>query len=936
MGQVRPAGTTGVLFMVMSLMAVSPPPAATRVALPASVTGRTLDGGLVGSSPFAGAPAVDTLTGDLLFQTSLSGGPAPQALLRIPAGSSTPGVLLAAGDEATPALAFESFLTPFGCAGRVTFWSGLAPRPPATAEGSGIFVWDQGQLMAIALAGGTAPGGGTYLALGSGPRVDSTNRLTYLATTSDSPDDLVLFHRAADGTNAAILTPGDPAADGSPILELLDTDLSCSGTLVVLATLETASGPRQALLLDTGSGWQPKLMQGDSLPDGTTVTTLRLPATLTADGSMHLVVDRDTVPAPALVSLNDSGNLIILAAAGDSGGSGGTLVDFGPPTPLSTGQVAWRSGLSGGNLPPGASPYVLMKAGPDTAATVLMAPGDASPGGGVLMDLGDPVGRGDGMLHLLAGTGGEVTGEGLLTYTTSGSWSARAGQLVPGWGRLLGGGFRTARPALDAAGQAAFIATFAPGDGGEALYLAAAGDPPRRLLAPGDTLLGGEILAGLAGPATPSVAGVVWVAADLSGAGAGVGYVRASESTGATLELAEGDPSPQGGQFRTLGRVPAAGADDRLLFTATLTGTTSSTGIFILDPGVMPATVATSGAPAPDGGDFTSFGFAPAMAGTRAAFMAFTGGSRSGSGIFAADLTTMPPALTALARSGDAAPGGGTLLSFRDPTGGEDGTVAFVANLEDGTSIILVDGTGGLQRLLSTGDNLPAGETVTDITSLAPDDTGTVYASVLATAPAPVAMVLVLDGVTTQVVLNGGDTVPLGGGALAILKDFPALGAGGTRQLVMAAELQGWSFGAAVIHAVEDSDGDGWGDPLDCALMDASAWAVPPAVADLQIQSMSGSTTSLTWSALTPASGPGTTHEILSGGIADLQQAGGPAGATCAASGIPGGADSVADGEPAMGTARWYMVRGRNACGVGSLAGSGQPRSVSSVVCATP
>jgi hypothetical protein len=301
--------------------------------------------------------------------------------------------------------------------------------------------------------------------------------------------------------------------------------------------------------------------------------------------------------------------------------------------------------------------------------------------------------------------------------------------------------------------------------------------------------------------------------------------------------------------------------------------------------------------------------------------MAFTGGSRTGSGIFAADLTTTPPALTALARSGDAAPGGGTLLSFRDPSGGEDGTVAFIANLQGGASAILVSGTGGLQRLLSTGDVLATGETITAITFLAPDDTGTSYASVLA---------------TTQVVLNGGATVPLGGGEMALLQSFPALGAGGSQKLVMAAELQGWSSGAAVIHAAEDSDGDGWGDPLDCALLDAAAWAVPPAVADLEIQQPVGTITSLAWTALALAAGPGTTHEILAGSIAALHQAGGAAGATCAASGINGGTGNIDSGELAVGAAMWFMVRGRNACGVGALAAGGQPRIVSAAVCAGP
>jgi len=109
-----------------------------------------------------------------------------------------------------------------------------------------------------------------------------------------------------------------------------------------------------------------------------------------------------------------------------------------------------------------------------------------------------------------------------------------------------------------------------------------------------------------------------------------------------------------------------------------------------------------------------------------------------------------------------------------------------------------------------------------------------------------------------------------------------------------------------------DSDGDGVRNSLDCAPGDAAAFASPQEVRNVRFLTESD----LRWGPASLTSGVATVHDVVRGSIADLRL-GSVAGETCLAAGAANA--SLTDGSlPAVGAGFYYLVRGRNPCGVGS------------------
>ncbi len=122
----------------------------------------------------------------------------------------------------------------------------------------------------------------------------------------------------------------------------------------------------------------------------------------------------------------------------------------------------------------------------------------------------------------------------------------------------------------------------------------------------------------------------------------------------------------------------------------------------------------------------------------------------------------------------------------------------------------------------------------------------------------------------------------------------------------------------------DDNDNDGVLDVQDCAAGDPTAFAMP---GEIQGLTLAPDKTTLTWTSAAPGAGTGTLHDVLRGALAELPVGSGGS-ETCLASGIP---DATASdfSIPAEAQAYWYVVRGRNACGVGTYGSqsSGAPRA---------
>lgn len=121
-----------------------------------------------------------------------------------------------------------------------------------------------------------------------------------------------------------------------------------------------------------------------------------------------------------------------------------------------------------------------------------------------------------------------------------------------------------------------------------------------------------------------------------------------------------------------------------------------------------------------------------------------------------------------------------------------------------------------------------------------------------------------------------------------------------------------------------NADGDARGDDCDCALADPGAFAAPAEVEDLRL---AADKETLTWESALAAAGSDTVHDVIRGALDELPVGTGPS-EICLASGIQE-ATATDPTLPASGTALWYLVRARNACGVGTYGfqSDGSPRT---------
>lgn len=112
----------------------------------------------------------------------------------------------------------------------------------------------------------------------------------------------------------------------------------------------------------------------------------------------------------------------------------------------------------------------------------------------------------------------------------------------------------------------------------------------------------------------------------------------------------------------------------------------------------------------------------------------------------------------------------------------------------------------------------------------------------------------------------------------------------------------------------------------DCDLNDPAVFAAPPDV--VNVRASFDSITSgvvLEWESLDPVTGAGSSYDVVSGSLLALRQTGGFGDATCAAAAVPGVRIPDPTALPPPGDVSYYLVRGRNGCGIGTY---GEPSAL--------
>jgi hypothetical protein len=117
---------------------------------------------------------------------------------------------------------------------------------------------------------------------------------------------------------------------------------------------------------------------------------------------------------------------------------------------------------------------------------------------------------------------------------------------------------------------------------------------------------------------------------------------------------------------------------------------------------------------------------------------------------------------------------------------------------------------------------------------------------------------------------------------------------------------------------LRDADGDRHVDAAcggnDCNDADASVFNAPAEVSNLQV--LTENPSNLSWSSQAIAAGPGTLYDLVSGSLTPTS------GIVFSPADCLQNSTTVNFSDvrptPTIGTAFWYLVRGRNSCGTGS------------------
>jgi hypothetical protein len=358
--------------------------------------------------------------------------------------------------------------------------------------------------------------------------------------------------------------------------------------------------------------------------------------------------------------------------------------------------------------------WLVLVAGTAGAAPIPVAiTGYAAPGGGTFTTFSAPTINSAGQVAFAAKVTGSPSASGVFSGSAGSLQAiARQGGAAPAGGNY--GVFPTSSSTtppqylINSSGQVAFIAPLTGGSSTSGIFVGTPGTVQAAALTGAAAPAGGNYSAFQS--LVFNNAGQVAFAASLNGGSSTQGvFVGAPGSVGAVAVT--GAAAPSGGNysgfdsFAGFGVGPALDGGGKVIFGATLTGGSSSRGLYVGAPGAV-QTAALAGGLTPDGDQYSSFVNWSLNSAGQIAFLAILSDNRRG--VYSGSLG----AIQSVILSETTSPTGGHIEVLYDPVINSNGQLAISTVMDDGGTIVyaIFTGTpGALQTLVQTSTAAPGG-----------------------------------------------------------------------------------------------------------------------------------------------------------------------------------------------------------------------------------
>jgi hypothetical protein len=336
--------------------------------------------------------------------------------------------------------------------------------------------------------------------------------------------------------------------------------------------------------------------------------------------------------------------------------------------------------------------------------TPIALSGTAAPVGGSYISFGArPVLNGSGQVAFIANLTGGSSASGLFAGTSN-SMQAAA---LQGTAAPAGGNYESFNNiVLNDSRQVAYHATLTGGSSTTGIFVGAPGSVQAAALQGTSAPAGGNY-SSIAANVTPALnaSGQVGFVASLTGGSSSSGLFAGA--AGSVLAVAlQGTSAPSGGNYTGM-LFPALNDSGKMVIAANLSGATFPTGLFAGTPGSV-QTIAVEGMATPAGGTYY-FLYIPATINNagQVAYIANISGGSSTQGLF----TGAPGSVQTVALRDTAAPAGRNYNTLGVPLLNSSGQVAFRATLTDGSSSngIFAGSVGSLQTIALGGSATPDG-----------------------------------------------------------------------------------------------------------------------------------------------------------------------------------------------------------------------------------